>query len=61
MFGRTADNEYEHVRVLGVEPYFYVPTEHVADRALTEEYDVILDTREEDANGERFESIRGSP
>jgi len=61
VFGRTADNEYEHVRVLGVEPYFYVPTAHVADRALTEEYDVILDTREEDANGERFESIRGKP
>ncbi|WP_049980969.1 DNA-directed DNA polymerase [Halolamina rubra] len=61
VFGRTADNEYEHVRVLGVEPYFYVPTENVADRALTEEYDAILDTREEDPNGERFESIRGEP
>ncbi len=61
VFGRTADNEYEHVRVLGVEPYFYVPTENVADRALTEEYDAILDTREEDPNGDRFESIRGEP
>ncbi|MFD1525400.1 DNA-directed DNA polymerase [Halolamina salina] len=61
VFGRTADNEPEHVRVLGVEPYFYVPTENVEDRALTEEYDAILDTREEDPNGERFESIRGKP
>ncbi|WP_435116787.1 DNA-directed DNA polymerase [Halolamina sp. C58] len=61
VFGRTADNEPEHVRVLGVEPYFYVPTGNVADRALTEEYDAILDTREEDPTGERFESIRGRP
>ncbi|WP_053947563.1 DNA polymerase domain-containing protein [Halolamina sediminis] len=61
VFGRTADNEPEHVRVLGVEPYFYVPTENVEDRALTEEYDPILDTREEDPSGERFESIRGRP
>ncbi|GAB7094920.1 DNA polymerase elongation subunit [Halolamina litorea] len=61
VFGRTADNESEHVRVLGVEPYFYVPTENVADRALTEEYDAILDTRTEDPNGDPFESIRGRP
>ena len=61
VFGRTAENEYEHVRVLGVEPYFYVPTEDVEDRTLTEEYDVILDTRTEDQNGEPFESIRGKP
>ncbi|MFB6220394.1 MAG: DNA polymerase domain-containing protein [Halolamina sp.] len=61
VFGRTADNEAEHVRVLGMEPYFYVPTEDIADRALTEEYDAILDTRTEDPNGDRFESIRGKP
>jgi DNA polymerase I len=61
VFGRTAENEAEHVRVLGVEPYFYVPTEDIEDRALTEEYDVILDTRTEDPNGDPFESIRGEP
>ncbi|MFC7098127.1 DNA-directed DNA polymerase [Halobaculum marinum] len=61
VFGRTADNESEHVRVLGIEPYFYVPTADVEDRSLVEEYDVILDTREENPDGERFESIRGTP
>ncbi|SHG53929.1 DNA polymerase domain-containing protein [Halobaculum gomorrense] len=61
VFGRTADNEPEHVRVLGIEPYFYVATADIEDRTLVEEYDVILDTREEGPNGGRFESIRGEP
>ncbi|MEF8802075.1 MAG: 3'-5' exonuclease, partial [Halolamina sp.] len=61
VFGRTADNESEHVRVLGMEPYFYVPTEDIEDRALTEEYDAILDSRTENPNGESFQSIRGKP
>ncbi|WP_284011954.1 DNA-directed DNA polymerase [Halobaculum litoreum] len=61
VFGRTADNEPEHVRVLGIEPYFYVPTADVEERSLVDEYDVILDTREENPDGERFESIRGTP
>jgi DNA polymerase elongation subunit (family B) len=51
VFGRTADNETEHVRVLGFEPYFYAPTETLDDDAL--DRDVI--TRTEDG----FESIRG--
>ncbi|PSQ06946.1 hypothetical protein BRC97_04530 [Halobacteriales archaeon QS_6_71_20] len=61
VFGRRADDTPEHVRVLGVEPYFYVPTADVADRDLVEAYDAILDTREEGPDGERFESIRGEP
>ncbi|WP_435063080.1 DNA-directed DNA polymerase [Halobaculum sp. EA56] len=61
VFGRRADNTAEHVRVLGIEPYFYVPTADIEDRNLVEEYDVVLDTREEDPDGERFESIRGEP
>ncbi|WP_277553572.1 DNA-directed DNA polymerase [Halobaculum limi] len=61
VFGRTADNESEHLRVLGLEPYFYVPTADIENRALVEEYDVILDTREEAPDGERFKSIRGMP
>ena len=64
VFGRTTDDEREHVRVVGVEPYFYVPTADVADRDLVSEYDVILDTREHphgDPANERFESIRGEP
>ncbi len=50
----------EHVRVLGVEPYFYVPTADL-DRDPVEEYDVVIGTREEDAEGEPYESIRGEP
>ena len=64
VFGRTPDNDLEHVRVVGVEPYFYVPTDNVADRDLVSEYDVVLDTREHphgDPDNERFESIRGEP
>ena len=61
VFGRTADNEPEHVRVLGIEPYFYVPTADIEGRTLSEEYYVILDSREMGPDGERFESIRGEP
>ncbi|WP_348612066.1 DNA-directed DNA polymerase [Halobaculum rarum] len=61
VFGRTADNEPEHVRLLGTEPYFYVPTADIEGRTLSEEYDVILDTRETGPDGQRFESIRGEP
>lgn len=50
----------EHVRVLGVEPYFYVPTADL-DRDPVEEYDVVIGTREEDPDGEQYESIRGEP
>ncbi|QKY16458.1 DNA polymerase domain-containing protein [Halorubrum sp. CBA1229] len=50
----------EHVRVLGVEPYFYVPTADL-DRDPVEAYDVVIGTREEDAEGEPYESIRGEP
>ena len=58
VFGRTEDNEAEHVRVLGVEPYFYVPTADLVED-LTESYDVVVATRETDREGEPFESIRG--
>ncbi|MDB2242556.1 DNA-directed DNA polymerase [Halorubrum ezzemoulense] len=50
----------EHLRVLGVEPYFYVPTADL-DRDPVEEYDVVIGTREADPDGEPYESIRGEP
>ncbi|ELZ58662.1 MULTISPECIES: DNA-directed DNA polymerase [Halorubrum] len=50
----------EHVRVLGVEPYFYVPTADL-DSDPVEEYDVVIGTREEGPDGEPYESIRGEP
>ncbi len=58
VFGRTPDGTAEHVRVLGFEPYFYVPTETL-DADPVEEYDSIVDTRETDYDGNHFKSIRG--
>jgi len=64
VFGRRpvegGDDEVEHLRVLGVEPYFYVPTGDL-DRDPVEEYDVVIGTREETPDGEGYESIRGEP
>ncbi|MGQ3328587.1 DNA polymerase domain-containing protein [Halorubrum sp. FL23] len=64
VFGRRpvedGDDIREHVRVLGVEPYFYVPTADL-DRDPVEEYDVVIGTREETPDGEGYESIRGEP
>jgi DNA polymerase elongation subunit (family B) len=51
VFGRTRDDETEHVRVLGFEPYFYAPTDTLDDELLDEE--VITRTEE------GYESIRG--
>ncbi len=69
VFGRRpaehvdGDAEYarpEHLRVLGVEPYFYVPTADL-DRDPVEAYDVVIGTREVDPGGDPYESIRGEP
>ncbi|WP_144901771.1 DNA-directed DNA polymerase [Halobellus captivus] len=51
VFGRTRENEVEHVRVLGFEPYFYAPTDTLDDDKL----DKNVITRTE----EGFQSIRG--
>jgi len=51
VFGRTADDEAEHVRVHGFRPYFYAPTTNLAEDDLTD--DTI--TGSEDG----YESIRG--
>ena len=58
--GDPEHDAVEHLRVLGVEPYFYVPTADL-DRDPVEEYDVVIGTREENADGEGYESIRGEP
>lgn len=58
--GDGEDDVREHVRVLGVEPYFYVPTADL-DRDPVEAYDVVIGTREEGPDGEPYESIRGEP
>ncbi|WP_066412519.1 DNA-directed DNA polymerase [Halorubrum aethiopicum] len=56
----TDHDVVEHLRVLGVEPYFYVPTAEL-DSDPVEAYDVVIGTREENAEGEPYESIRGEP
>ncbi|MFD1641006.1 DNA-directed DNA polymerase [Halohasta litorea] len=58
VFGRREDGGHEHVRVLGFEPYFYVPTDSL-EAPPEEEYDALIDSRETDPEGEPFESIRG--
>ncbi|AGB36685.1 DNA-directed DNA polymerase [Natronococcus occultus] len=58
VFGRTAENELEHVQVVGFRPYFYAPTESL-ERPPEEVYDRLTGSREEDRNGEPYESIRG--
>jgi len=51
VFGRTPDNEAEHVRVLGFRPYFYAPTDTLTDDKL--DRDTITGTEA------GYESIRG--
>jgi DNA polymerase I len=58
VFGRDADDEPEHVKVVGFEPYFYAPTESL-ERPPEDEHDSLVGSDETDANGDRFESIRG--
>ncbi|WP_259519455.1 DNA-directed DNA polymerase [Halanaeroarchaeum sp. HSR-CO] len=53
VFGRTGENEAEHVRVHGFRPYFYAPSDSVTDDDLAREGL----TGSEDG----YESIRGEP
>ncbi|WP_135805378.1 DNA polymerase domain-containing protein [Halorussus marinus] len=58
VFGRTEDDDLEHLHVHGFEPYFYAPTDSL-DVPPEEEFDRLLDSQETDENGEPYESIRG--
>ncbi|MHC3438754.1 DNA polymerase domain-containing protein [Natrialbaceae archaeon A-gly3] len=58
VFGRTEDNDLEHVKVVGFKPYFYAPTDSL-ERPPEEEYDRLTGSRETDHNGKPYESIRG--
>ncbi|WIV67620.1 DNA polymerase domain-containing protein [Natrialbaceae archaeon AArc-T1-2] len=58
VFGRTTDDDLEHVQVVGFRPYFYAPTETL-ERPPEEAYDRITGSRELDHDGEPYESIRG--
>ncbi|SNZ05268.1 DNA polymerase I [Natronoarchaeum philippinense] len=58
VFGRDADDEPEHVKLIGFRPYFYAPTDSLG-RPPEDEYDVLTGSTETDEDGEPFESIRG--
>ncbi|MFC7240068.1 DNA-directed DNA polymerase [Saliphagus sp. GCM10025317] len=58
VFGRTRENDLEHVKVLGFRPYFYAPTETLEEDDL-ERHDRITGWEETGDNGEPYESIRG--
>ncbi|WP_435553099.1 DNA-directed DNA polymerase [Natrinema sp. CGMCC1.2065] len=58
VFGRTPDEELEHVQIVGFKPYFYAPTESL-ERPPAEEYDRLTGSREYDHDGNPYESIRG--
>jgi len=57
VFGRDGERA-EHIRVYGFRPYFYAPTETLSEGELAGE-DAITGWREEDHDGEPYESIRG--
>jgi DNA polymerase I len=54
VFGRTPDNETEHIRVREFQPYFYAPTDSL-DGQPEAEYDRLTGSEE------GYESIRGEP
>ena len=58
IFGRTAENESVHVRVLEFRPYFYAPVEEATDQRLRQ-YDRITGWEKTDERGDPYESIRG--
>jgi len=58
VFGRTADEELVHARILDFRPYFYAPAENTTQGRL-EEYSRITGWDETDDDGDRYESIRG--
>ena len=58
VFGRTADDTLEHVRVVGFRPYFYAPTSSL-EGPPEESYDSLTGSETTDEDGEPYESIRG--
>ncbi len=58
VFGRTPDGSLEHIQIVGFQPYFYAPTDSL-ERPPEEQYDRLTGSRDVDADGEPYESIRG--
>ncbi|MFB6132564.1 MAG: DNA-directed DNA polymerase, partial [Halanaeroarchaeum sp.] len=59
VFGRTDENEAEHVRVHGFRPYFYAPTDSVAEDDLAREGLTGHETGFESIRGEELTKIYG--
>ncbi|WP_273838416.1 DNA-directed DNA polymerase [Halococcus sp. PRR34] len=59
VFGRTADDEVEHVRVHGFRPYFYAPTASLDEDDDRLDHDRITGWEESAVEGDAYESIRG--
>ncbi|MFT4945119.1 MAG: DNA polymerase I, partial [Halovenus sp.] len=58
VFGRTADGDLVHARVLEFRPYFYAPAGEATEERLRQ-YDRITGWERADEGGQPYESIRG--
>jgi len=59
VFGRTADETLEHVRVLGFRPYFYAPTDTLDDEKLDDGRITDWEDGHESIRGEELTKIYG--
>ncbi|WP_049898304.1 DNA-directed DNA polymerase [Halococcus agarilyticus] len=59
VFGRTDEDEVEHVRVHEFRPYFYAPSESLVENDDRLDHDRITGWEETAADGDSYESIRG--
>ncbi|HET7322936.1 MAG TPA: 3'-5' exonuclease, partial [Halococcus sp.] len=57
VFGRTSENNLEHIRVHDFRPYFYAPTATLSEDTL--QIDRLTGWEETGDDGEPYESIRG--
>ncbi|WP_440006057.1 DNA-directed DNA polymerase [Halomicrococcus sp. SG-WS-1] len=58
VFGRTRDDDLEHVRVVGFRPYFYAPTDTLDDDKLDDDRITGYEETDDD-DGDPYRSIRG--
>ncbi|WP_435153876.1 DNA-directed DNA polymerase [Haladaptatus sp. DFWS20] len=59
VFGRTPDDEHEHVRVVGFRPYFYAPTETLTEEKLNDDRLTGSEDGYESIRGEKLTKIFG--
>ncbi|WP_121822272.1 DNA polymerase domain-containing protein [Halostella salina] len=59
VFGRTADADLEHVRVLGFRPYFYAPTANLDDEKLDDDRITGTENGHESIRGEALTKVFG--